>query len=145
MRSWKFVVACLMACAASADEQAGRETLNATLWMQRAPEYRVVSRQVYRLATERIAAPAPGSAALEQAGVPEEALARLPPAVVLDIDETVLDNSVYQARLLRDRTNFNPVTWGEWVKAGEAEAIPGARDFIADAVLSVSRFRLGHC
>jgi 5'-nucleotidase (lipoprotein e(P4) family) len=118
---------------AHAEDWTGRETLNATLWMQRAPEYRVASQQVYRQATERIAVPAPGSAALEQAGVPEEALARLPPAVVLDIDETVLDNSVYQARLLRDRTNFDPVTWGEWVRAGEAEAIPGAREFIAAA------------
>ncbi len=133
-----FVLVCCGFVPANAEDWTGRETLNATLWMQRATEYRVISQQVYRQATERIAAPAPGSAALEQAGVPEETLARLPPAVVLDLDETVLDNSVYQARLLRDRANFDPVTWGEWVKAGEAEAIPGAREFIAAAR------RLGH-
>ncbi len=137
-RVWLFVLGCCIVLPARAEDWTGRETLNATLWMQRAPEYRAITEQVYRQAAERIAAPAPGSAALEQSEVLADVLARLPTAVVLDLDETVLDNSVYQARLLRDRSNFNPLTWGEWVKAGEAEAIPGARDFIALAR------RLGH-
>jgi 5'-nucleotidase (lipoprotein e(P4) family) len=137
-RVWLFVLGCWCFVPANADDWTGRETLNATLWMQRAPEFRAIAEQVYRQATERIAAPAPGSAALEQAGVPADVLARLPTAVVLDLDETVLDNSVYQARLLRDRASFDPATWGEWVKAAEADAIPGAREFIAAAR------RLGH-
>src|SRR6187431_2531207 len=128
-----FVAGCLIGCVANADDQAGRETLNATLWMQRAPEYRAISEQVYRLATQKIAAPAPGSAAVEQKDVPADVLARLPTAVVLDLDETVLDNTVYQARLLRDGTSYNAKTWGEWVGAAEAEAVPGARQFIARA------------
>ena len=107
--------------------------MHATLWMQAAPEYRAIAEQVYRHAEERISAPSPGSAALEQANVPADALARLPTAVVLDLDETVLDNTVYQARLLRDRTVYNAKTWGEWVGAAEAEAVPGARGFIATA------------
>ena len=123
---------------AGADDLTGREQLNATLWMQTAPEYRAIAAQVYRLATEKLAAATAGSAALEQANVPAEQLARLPTAVVLDLDETVLDNTVYQARLIRDRTIYNPRTWGEWVRAGEAEAVPGAREFIAAAR------RLGH-
>ena len=106
--------------------------------MQRAPEYRAIAEQVYRQATEKISAPAPGSAALEQAGIPADVLARLPTAVVLDLDETVLDNSVYQARLLRDRANYSSATWAEWVRAGAADAVPGAREFIAAAR------RLGH-
>ncbi len=140
-RVWLWLVACSLLAPLhakdSAEDWTGRETLNATLWLQRAPEYRAIAEQVYRQATERIAAPAPGSAALEQTGT-AESLARLPTAVGLDLDETVLDNSVYQARLLRDRSNFNPATWAEWVRAGEADAIPGARDFIAAAR------RLGH-
>lgn len=134
------LVAAWMAAAAAvaAEDIVGRETLNATLWMQRAPEYRAIAEQVYRQAREKIAAPAPGSAAVEQGDAPAEALARMPTAVVLDLDETVLDNSVYQARLLRDGGNFDPKTWGEWVAAGAAEAIPGAREFVATAR------RLGH-
>ena len=137
-RYWIVAFACLCSCAANADDTAGREQLNATLWMQRSPEYRAIVAQVYRLATTRISAPQAGSAALEQAGIPVEQLARLPTAVVLDLDETVLDNTVYQARLIRDRTTYNAETWGAWVRAGEAEALPGARDFIAAAR------RLGH-
>jgi 5'-nucleotidase (lipoprotein e(P4) family) len=101
--------------------------------MQRAPEYRAISEQVYRLATQKIAAPAPGSAAVEQKDVPADVLARMPTAVIMDLDETVLDNTVYQARLLRDRTGYDPKSWGEWVGSGNAAAVPGAREFIAAA------------
>ncbi|MEO8063921.1 MAG: HAD family acid phosphatase [Pseudomonadota bacterium] len=138
VRYWIAACACLFACVASADDLTGREQLHATLWMQRSPEYRAIAAQVYRLATEKISAPSVGSAAIEQAGIPAEQLARLPAAVVLDLDETVLDNTVYQARLIRDHATYNSASWGEWVNAGEAEALTGAREFIAAAR------RLGH-
>jgi 5'-nucleotidase (lipoprotein e(P4) family) len=137
-RRWIAAVAGICACTASADEWVGREQLHATLWMQVAPEYRASAIQVYRLATEKVSAPAAGTAALEQTQVPADTLARLPTAVVLDLDETVLDNTVYQARLLRDRANYGSKSWGEWVGAGRADAVPGAREFIAAAR------RLGH-
>jgi 5'-nucleotidase (lipoprotein e(P4) family) len=133
-------IACvLMPVAFAADDPSvNREQLNATLWMQRAPEYRAIAEQTYKLAAERIAAPVPGSAALEQVDVPADALARMPTAVIMDLDETVLDNSVYQARLLRDRAPYDQQSWGEWVRMGQAEAVPGAPEFIAAAR------RLGH-
>ncbi len=135
-RPWFGAVTCFITAAiagAAAPEDTARESLNATLWMQVSPEYRAIARQVYRQAEDRIAAPGPGSAALEQASESDESLARLPTAVVLDLDETVLDNTVYQARLLRDRAVYNAATWGAWVGAGDAEAVPGAREFIARA------------
>jgi 5'-nucleotidase (lipoprotein e(P4) family) len=134
-----WIAAAVWLCASvaySADEAV--EQLNATLWMQTAPEYRAGTEQVYRLATERIANPGPGTAALEQVDVPADQLARLPTAVVLDLDETVLDNTVYQARLVRDHSAFDNKSWGEWVAAGQADAVAGAREFIAAA------HRLGH-
>ena len=137
MRATSVVLGTMLAAGAGAEETSV-EQLNATLWMQVSPEYRAGTEQVYRLATERIANPGPGSAALEQAQIPNEQLARLPTAVVLDLDETVLDNTVYQARMIRDRTSYSTKTWGEWVGAGQAEAVPGAREFIAAAR------RLGH-
>jgi 5'-nucleotidase (lipoprotein e(P4) family) len=129
-------LACLVACAtvaATPADTTGLETLHATLWMQAAPEYRALAKQVYLMAEARIAAPTTDSAALEQTGVPAETRARLPTAVILDLDETVLDNTVFQARLLRDRAVYNADTWGKWVGAAEAEAVPGAREFIARA------------
>ena len=101
-RAW-ICAATLLIANAQAAEDTALEQLHATLWMQTAPEYRAATEQVYRLATERIANPAPGTAALEQVDAPAEQLARIPTAVILDHDETVLDNSVYQARLIRDR------------------------------------------
>jgi 5'-nucleotidase (lipoprotein e(P4) family) len=135
-RWWGFL--CVLIGGAAAAEEPGSELLQPTLWMQWAPEYRANVQQVYRLATERIANPQPGTAALEQVGMPAEQLARLPTAVVLDLDETVFDNSIYQARLVRDRVRYDTRTWGEWVMAAQAEAVPGAREFIAAAR------RLGH-
>ena len=139
-RGWIPGILCLMASAGvgAADDTVGREQLNATLWMQIAPEYRALVRQAYGVAMQKIATPSPGSAAVEQAGIATDALSRLPTAVVLDLDETVLDNTVYQARLIRDHVTFNNPSWGEWVMAAQAEALPGAREFIASAR------RLGH-
>jgi len=138
-RGWIPGVLCLFAAAgavsgtAAADEVTGREQLNATLWMQIAPEYRALVQQAYRIASEKIATPPPGSAAVEQADVPADQLARLPTAVVLDLAETVLDNTVYQARLVHDHKSFDLQSWSEWVMAAQAEALPGAREFIATA------------
>src|SRR5690606_11199373 len=53
----------------------------------------------------------------------------LPPAVIVDVDETVLDNSYYQARMIRDNTAYSEATWGPWVMEARATAIPGAREF----------------
>jgi acid phosphatase len=122
---------CLITGVAAGDNQEGREALHATLWKPRAPDYRAIAEQTYRLAAEKLAAPSPGSAAVEQKDVPAAVLARMPTAVVMDLDETVLDNTVYQARLLRDGTSYEPVSWGKWVMSSDADAVPGARDYIA--------------
>ena len=64
--------------------------------------------------------------------VPEErgnAAKGLKPAVVLDVDETVLDNSPYQARLVRDGTEYDELSWDQWVAEKKAKAIPGVVDF----------------
>jgi 5'-nucleotidase (lipoprotein e(P4) family) len=129
-RAW-FAVVCLISGMAGADNIEGREALHATLWMQRAPEYRAIAEQVYRLAAQRLAQPGAASAAVEQRSARPEELARLPTAVVMDLDETVLDNTVYQARLLRDGAIYEAGSWGAWVMAAEADAVPGARDYIA--------------
>ena len=50
-------------------------------------------------------------------------------AVIVDIDETVLDNSPYQARMIRDNTSFNDTDWAAWIAEEKATAIPGAVEF----------------
>lgn len=52
-----------------------------------------------------------------------------PKAVILDLDETVLDNSPYQAMTVERQTGY-PNGWFDWVDAAQAKAIPGALDFL---------------
>ncbi len=106
------------------------EDLNAVLWMQTAVEYRANAAQTYHAAAMLL------DKALKEknwnALVPEERnanAARLKPAVVLDVDETVLDNSPYQARLIRDGKEYDEVSWDAWVSEEKAKAVPGVVDF----------------
>lgn len=116
--------------AAPATDSSANDNLNAVLWMQRAQEYRAITEQTYRAAADRL------DAALKEshwdALVPEERgndAKGLKPAVVLDLDETVLDNSPYQARLVRDGKEYDEMTWDQWVAEKKAKAIPGVVDF----------------
>jgi 5'-nucleotidase (lipoprotein e(P4) family) len=113
---------------------AGDDNLNAVLWMQRSAEYQAVAEQTYRAAADRL------DAALKEpnwdALVPEErgnAATGLKPAVVMDVDETVLDNSPYQARLIRNGKEFDEVSWDQWVAEKKAKPIPGVVDFAKTA------------
>jgi acid phosphatase len=106
------------------------DNLNAVLWVQRAAEYDAVSQTVYRGAADKL------DAALKETNwdalVPGErgnAATGLPPAVVMDVDETVLDNSPYQARLVRDNASYDETTWDLWVAEKKATAVPGVVDF----------------
>ena len=51
------------------------------------------------------------------------------PAVIVDVDETVLDNSPYQAWIIREHKSY-PEKWTAWINRSEAEAVPGAVDFL---------------
>ncbi len=119
--------------AVRADDTA-REQLNGLLWMQTAAEYAALASQVYAQATAQLPTlAAPGSAALEQWGAASGSLAALPTAIVLDVDDTILDNSYYQARLVRDRQEYKAASWSAWVQEAAATAIPGAREFLRAA------------
>ncbi len=106
------------------------DNLNAVAWVQTSVEYRALSEQTYRAAADHL------DAALKEknwdALVPEErgnAATGLKPAVVMDVDETVLDNSPYQARLVRDGADYDEVTWAQWVAEKKAKPVPGVVDF----------------
>jgi 5'-nucleotidase (lipoprotein e(P4) family) len=103
--------------------------LNSTLWVQASGEYKANTLQAYNSAIANLGPVVRfgnQSAALEQPGN----TGGLPAAVVLDIDETVLDNSRYQAQLVLLGSAFNPETWDQWVALKAATAVPGAVEFI---------------
>src|SRR5919197_4729173 len=95
--------------------------LDANLYMQTAAEYQAVCLQTYNLATERLRQKL---ATTKQAGAP--------PAVVMDLDETVLDNSAFQSFLDRDKLNHSDALWAIWERdfPQEVGPIPGAKAFI---------------
>jgi acid phosphatase len=107
---------------------ATHENLNAVVWMQAALEYEASALQAFRLAQMQVDAALSNpawTAAIEQTAD----ASKLPPAVIVDVDETVLDNSYYQARMIRDRTEYSAATWDPWVQEARATAIPGAVEF----------------
>lgn len=116
-------------CARNRD---AHELLNSLLWVQTSAEYHVLSSTTYRQAGEAL------DRALQDptwSAIPEHTgdVANRPPAVILDLDETVLDNSAFEGRLVTQRTTFSQSAWDDWVREADAQAVPGAFDFIAQA------------
>lgn len=106
------------------------DNLNAVAWTQTAIEHHVIYREVYRDAQDKLLQalhdPHWDALAHDERG---NKLQGLKPAVVLDIDETTLDNSPYEARLIRDHRAYSDATWAAWVKEEKARALPGAVAF----------------
>ena len=106
--------------------------LDATLWMQTSAEYRACVRQGFVLAAiqlQRALADPGWTASVEQTGD----LSGLPPAIVLDIDETLLDNSVYEARLVRDGGTYTTASFNAWCEEAASVPLPGAVEFCREA------------
>lgn len=106
--------------------------LNSTLWMQSSSEYQALTQTIYKAASDHLdkaLADTRGTAALEQKAPFEN----LPPAVILDIDETVLDNSLYQGQLIADKETFNADNWDDWIAHAQASPVQGAAGFIREA------------
>ncbi len=100
--------------------------------MQTSVEYRMVCESIYRaagVALDAALADRGWSAAVEQAGD----AAALPPAVILDLDETVLDNSRFEGEQALRRQPYEKALWTEWVALRKAGLVPGAKAFLERA------------
>lgn len=106
------------------------DNLNAVLWTQRAVEHDLVFREIYHAAELKLirALSDPTWDALPR-GERQGPMARLTPAVILDVDETALDNSPYQAMLVRTGKEYGDFSWGEWCRKQAARPLPGALEF----------------
>jgi len=106
------------------------DNLNAVAWSQTAIEHDLIYLQTFRDAEAHLpgALHDPRWDALDKADR-VASLKGLKPAVILDIDETVLDNSPYEARLVRSGGEFNEAGWAAWCREQQARALPGAVEF----------------
>ena len=93
------------------------QTVMGTLWYQRAAEMRALCYQAFNTAKLVF------DLDLEK-GAPGKKR-----AVVVDIDETVLDNSPYNAGFV-DKDIGYPTGFAEWVNAAKADVVPGAVGFL---------------
>ena len=91
---------------------------NDVRWVRESMEYANLCEQVFREAVKkirRLTRAEPG-----------------PPAVVVDLDETILDNSSYQVERWKQGKGFTRESWSEWVNRMEAGLVPGAEQFLKE-------------
>lgn len=119
------VLTCLLFLPAGVLAQAANDNeyqTGAVLWMQSSAEYRALAFQAFSLAKLRL----------------DQDLAQhrsrrskvKPPAIIVDSDETVLDNSRFQAELILRGVAYTPQAWTAWCEHAEAGAVPGAVEFL---------------
>lgn len=110
------------------------DNLNAVLWVQTAAEYVGLTRQAYttaQLALDEALEDPTWTASTEQMQLGD--FENLPPAVILDVDETVLDNSAFQARLIQTGQSYSSAGWAAWTAEEAAPAVAGALSYCKEA------------
>lgn len=110
----------------------GHTILSATLWQQASAEYEATTRGIFAAARRSLDA---ALADPSWIGATEETAdgASQPPAIVVDADETVVDNTPFQTRVIRAGHTFDKKMWETWVSEAAARAVPGAAEFLSYA------------
>jgi len=102
--------------------------MDALLWSTASAEYDVIARQIFFQAQrqlDRQLSKKAESAALEQ----QKSFESLPPAVIVDVDDTLLSNGALHYRLMAEGTPFNNEIWAAWVNEARAKPIAGALEY----------------
>jgi len=99
--------------------------IGAILYQQKAAEYRALAYQAFNIARWQLDA---------DSKLLSKVTRRKPRAVIVDIDETVLDNSPANAHSAKNNLPFNIKDWYAWGDMRKAKAVPGAVDFLNYAV-----------
>lgn len=108
----------LAGCAATQEKAAPAPSLpDSVHWYRDSAEQRAIYVETYRAAAASVRSLSKGLTARSW-------------AVILDVDETVLDNSDYQKRQALAGQGFDPKTWEAWINERHATALPGAKEFI---------------
>jgi 5'-nucleotidase (lipoprotein e(P4) family) len=88
------------------------------LWFQKSPEMQALYYQGYNIA---------GKSLTEKL---KNRKSKLPGAVVMDIDETIIDNSPFEAFLAVNNLPYSDSLWNKWTEKAIAEPLPGALEFV---------------
>jgi len=90
----------------------------ATLWVQTSAEFRALCYQSFNLAKMNLDAFLSSYSGSKKV------------AISVDVDETLIDNSVYQAFLIGNDFGYSSKTWGPWQSSGLATPYPGSIEFL---------------
>ena len=88
---------------------------NDVRWVTQSQEYISLCQQIYETAIVEVI---------------KQSVGNSQPVIIMDLDETVLDNSKYQIELFQNQLNYNIDSWNTWVKKEVADLVPGAKEFI---------------
>jgi len=106
---------------------AQNDLLNATLWVSNSAEFKANTLSMFQLAKIRLDELLPDTA---QSAVGQTDAAAKPPAIIADMDETLIDNGGYEAWLIKAGKDYSSKTYDAWTKAMAAKAVPGAVEFL---------------
>ncbi|WP_199137117.1 5'-nucleotidase, lipoprotein e(P4) family [Pedobacter sp. ASV12] len=95
-----------------------RDYTNAILWQQYSGEYRALSFQAYNFARLSLK-----EALWNQAN-------GKPNCVIVDADETILDNSAFQGHEVKNGVSYVQADWTKWTSLAAADTVPGALAFL---------------
>lgn len=118
MRLSIFLALLMPICAELIAQPVGETPSNkllSVIWQQQSAEYRALCYQAFNVATWKLDT------------LQMKANTRY--AIITDIDETVLDNSYYEADNIRNNAEYKADTWKEWTCKAGATPVPGAMEF----------------
>lgn len=113
-------------------QRLSQQGADAVLWQHSSAEAYWLYEQIYMHATDQLEA---NITEIDEERQMEDSARwiRRPLAVIVDIDETVLDNSPYQVNAIRQGRTFDQNAWKEWTDKAQARACPGALRFLEGA------------
>jgi 5'-nucleotidase (lipoprotein e(P4) family) len=109
------------------------EKLHAVLWLQQSAEFKACALQAYHLATLQLDQALNNPTQWDNA-IAGSAPANAPLAIIVDIDETILDNTPEEARFIKaDKHKFdktvNDQIWTPWIQKAKSDVIAGTVEF----------------
>ena len=137
MKSRNLIYFCLILCTfinniyakeKELDNSLQAQSMLSVLYAQSSAEYEASNIQTYvnaKSALDRALNDLSWTAAIEQ----KKNFENKPPAIILDIDETVLNNIPFQARSIINGQSY-PIGWLEWMLEESSDAVAGVSEFL---------------
>ena len=119
MKKYLIVLLSILSCNQPDYKNDNDYKIQAQVWTQNSAEYRALCYQAFNAAKMN----------LDALFFFEKEYDK-PLAIIADVDETVLDNSPYDGKLILNNTAYNRESWVKWGNLEIAKAIPGSLEFL---------------